>query len=295
MRGAWLGCLGLLAAPAMGATLVPVAPVAGASATTVYAINDDDVVAGSFIGADGIEHGFFGTIDGRYTTFDAGTGGTQARGISDDGFITGFSNSQSGDAGAQPIFERNPNGKIIGVKRAGEQLMGYAYGIENAKNRFVGAYWDPLKHQTVAFLGHKGAWLRDVTISAVHQASAARGVNSTGAIVGGYFMPPLHGFMLSGRTLATVDYPGAAATELEAVNDDGKAVGQWIDGHDRTHSFVLDTATSEFTDIAVRGAREVRAWSINAAGAVALDTDIGAFVWCAKKRVCAGFSSRASR
>lgn len=290
MRGALLGCLGLavLAAPAMGAVAIAVVPVAGSTATTVFAINDDNVVAGSFIGADGIEHAFFGMPDGNYTTFDAGDGGTEARGINDNGFVTGFSNAQSGDAGAQPIFERNPNGKIFGVKRSGEQLMGYAFGIESARNKFVGAYWDPAKHQSVAFLGQKGAWLRDVKISAVHQASAARGINSAGTIVGGYFMPPLHGFVLSDKTLATIDYPGAVATELEAINDNGKAAGQWIDGHGRTHSFVLDTATGSFADIKVKGAHQVQAWSINAAGAVAVATDIGPFVWCAKKSACPG-------
>jgi len=280
-----LACVSMSAGQA--AVLVPVTSVPNSKSTTVYGINSDNVLVGSFIGSDDIEHGFFGE-NGSYTTFDAGEGGTQARGISDDGLITGLSNSQSGDAGAQPIFERKTDGTILSVTRTGIDLAGSAQGFSNGDDRFAGTYWNPNIHHTVAFVGQNGKWRSDVTISDVHQASSARGMNSAGTVVGSYFRPPQHGFMVTNKVLTIVDYPvkRAVATELEGINDGGEAVGQWMDRAGRTHSFVLDTASNNFTAIKVKGATDVKAWGINAAGAVALETDIGAFIWCKQKSAC---------
>jgi hypothetical protein len=277
-----------LAAPAGAATLVPVAPVAGASQTNVFGVNDAAIVVGSFIDADGVERGYFGTIDGAYQTFDAGAGGTEARGIDNRGVITGMSNSQSGDSGSEPIFERKPNGKIVPVTRDGAQLYGAAQGLSNANDMFAGYYWDFALHQSVAFLGRRGQWRKDVKISEVHQASAARAVNSQGVVVGSYFRPPMRGFVRSGRELITVEYPSpdSQGTELEGVNDAGEATGQWTDSEGHAHSFLYDIATGAFTDIIVEGATEVQAFGINGAGAVAVSTDIGPFLWCRKKSAC---------
>ena len=63
---------------ASAAVLIPVPAVPNSTATTLFGINDDNVIAGSFIGSnDRIEHSFFGSLDGNYTTFDVGTGGSE--------------------------------------------------------------------------------------------------------------------------------------------------------------------------------------------------------------------------
>lgn len=290
---AFLGLL-VFVAPA-AAVLVPVPRVAGATSTAAYGINDDGVITGAFTGQDGQLHAFFGTLDGQYTAFDAGTGGTVARAIDDRGVIVGFSNAVSGDAGAQPIFERKPNGEILGVTRSGEQLMGFAFGIESGKDRFAGAYWDPAKHQTVAFRGRGGVWKDNVTVREVHQASAAHGINAQGVVVGAYFRPPMHGFVLHGRKLTTVDYPSprAVATELEAINDQGHATGQWVDRKGHTHAFLYDIATATFTDIRIKGAADVFAFGIDNNDNVAVDTADDAFVWCRTRAACPSSVRRA--
>ena len=122
-----LGFLAVLAGAvsASAAVLIPVPAVPNSSATTVFGINDNNVVAGSFIGAkDGLEHSFFGTLDGNYTTFDVGTGGSEARDINNQDVIVGFSNSQNGFTSDQPAFERKPNGMLLTV--AGKQLVAQA-------------------------------------------------------------------------------------------------------------------------------------------------------------------------
>lgn len=51
--------------------LVPLPKVPGSDNTYAIAINNNNVIAGRYVTADGLNHGFFGTLDGNYTTFDA--------------------------------------------------------------------------------------------------------------------------------------------------------------------------------------------------------------------------------
>jgi len=294
LLGALLVAAGVssVAAPPLGAAvLIPVPPAPGASTTTAYAINDDGVIAGSFIGAsDGIEHSFFGTLDGTYVVFDAGTGGSEARGIGNDGVITGFSNSQAGESNTEPMFERSVDGTISSVTRSGQPLYGLAQGLDNARDQFAGTYWDTHEFEGVAFLGRKAKWRHDVHIPVLHEASSAAGINSSGVIVGSFISPPepRHGYLASGHKFALLDYPSdnSVGTILEGINDRGGIVGQWIDTAGTTHSFLFDQFSNTFTDIKVRGASWVQAWGINSRGMVPVSTDIGSFIWCARKRDC---------
>ncbi len=293
LTGVMLGCLAGTAValpPARAAVLVPVTPVQGSSVTTAFAINDSDVIAGSFIGSnDGVEHAFFGTPDGNYTTFDAGSGGSEARGISNDGTITGISNSQDGNTSTEPIYERRPDGKFLNVTMSGQQLFGLAQGI-NGNDKFAGYYWNRVDGETQGFVGRKGVWKADVNVPARHQFAGALGINDSSVIVGYFSVPPLQGFVLNGKTLTIVNYPNvkAAGTILNGINNKGKVAGQWIDTSGNEHSFLYDTATAIFTDIKVKGATIVRAWAINSAGAIAVSTDIGSFIWCERAKQCPG-------
>lgn len=280
-----LGCLGAaaLVTSAAAATLVPVPDVPSSKKTTVYAINDYDVVAGSYIGQDGVEHAFFGTLDGNYTTFDGGAGGTQARGINNAGAISGFFNSQGGSTSDQTMFFRSPNGKLVGIGG----FSGRAQGLNNT-NHFAGTFWDFTDFEAVAFVGHRAKFQHEVKIPAVHQASDGEGINDNGDVVGSFFQPPNHGFIVSGGTLAVVDFPSpkSSGTSLEGINNNGQAVGQWFGLTSRPHSFLLDIPTNTFTKIEIPGARKVAAWAINNAGAVAVSTNIGSFIWCENDSAC---------
>lgn len=278
-----------LPVPAPAAVLIPVPAAPNSTITTAFAINDSYVIAGSYVGAnDGIEHSFFGTLDGNYTSFDVGTGGSEARGINNRGTITGFSNSQNGNTADEPAFERKPGGKILDIMISGQQLFGNPQGINNSRNKFAGTRWDQGEHEAVAFVGRKGQWTRDVRIPNVHQASTAGGINNLGVVVGSYFQPPTHGFIGSGKNLTVIDYPSQdnQGTTLEGINDNGLIVGQWLDSSGNTNSFLLDPGTNIFTDIVVSGASNVWASSINSSGAVALSSDAGSFIWCAKRSQC---------
>jgi opacity protein-like surface antigen len=274
-----------MCASAEAAVLVPVPAAPNSTATTAFGINDAFQISGSYIGKDdGIEHAFFGTLDGNYISFDAGDGGSEARAINNNGTIVGFSNSQNGITADQPIFERMPGGRLLVLNG----VFGRAQGIDNAKSRFAGTRWDFGEHEAVAFVGRRGQYRHDALIPQEHQASEANGINSDGVVVGDYFMPPTHGFIGTGSKMQIVDYPSskAAATMMEGINDAGQAVGQWQDNHGNTHSFVLEIATATFTDILVSGASNVFAWNINNQGGVVVSSNVGSFVWCKKARQC---------
>ncbi len=286
-RTALLSCVAAsaMSLSAQAAVLIPVPAAPNSTATTAFGINDSFQISGSYVGAeDGIEHAFFGALDGNYTSFDAGDGGSQARAINNNGYIVGYSNSQNGFTSDTPIFERLPSGKLLTVP----DVFGRAQGIDNAKNRFAGTRWDFNLHQAVAFKGMHGQFRKDVRIPEVHQASEANGINSDGVVVGDYFRPPTHGFVGSGNHMQIVDYPSdqSSGTVMEGINDVGQATGQWVDSSGNTHSFLLDIASNTFTDIAVTGATNVYAWNVNNAGAVAVSSDAGSFVWCKKKSAC---------
>src|SRR3569833_565403 len=139
LRTIFLGYMGIAVAvcsKANAAVYVPVIPVAGAQSgsTVVLGINDNNIIAGSYLTSDGVRHGFFGTLDGNYTTFDAGVTSTDARGIGNDGSITGDADDAQGNI--YP-FERLPNGTVKAITFHGQMFTsGLAQGF-NSKNYFV--------------------------------------------------------------------------------------------------------------------------------------------------------------
>src|SRR5579863_6973246 len=73
------------------------------------------------------------------------------------------------------------------------------------------------------------------------------GIDNAGDIVGFYFAGTYHGFLLSGNTYATINYPGQE-TFLNGIND----VGQMV-GYAHTLAFVYDLQTQSFTEVAYPG------------------------------------------
>ena len=113
--------------------LIPIAPVQGSTYTSVTGINDSNIIVGSYGTADGAQHGFFGSLDGQYTSFDAGRLWTQSGDINNAGYIVG--------ATVKGAFERYPDGSIHILKFEHAPLVGEAYGI-NGKGVFVGTGFD---------------------------------------------------------------------------------------------------------------------------------------------------------
>lgn len=301
MRNLWgasLACLGLAtlaAAPAYaaGAVLVPIVPYPDSSRTTGFSIDDNNILTGSYIAnSDGIEQGFFGTLDGTYSSFNVGNGGTQPRGSNNAGYIMGFSNSQSGDPNSDPAFERYPNGKVQYVRNGADKILGVVQGVNNGKNIFTGSYLNSSDSEPHGYIGVKGNYTADLKVKVKGNTGfAGRGINAHRDVVG-WFLDAngaQNGFILSGKKLTVVNYPDAseAITVMEGINDKGQAVGQWTDTGGIVHSFLLDIASSTFTEIDDPAAASfTQAWNVNNNGVVTISSDVAPSLWCATKKGC---------
>src|SRR5579871_6900640 len=109
-----------------------VVPVANSQSTNVFGVNDSGssgVITGSWTDPSAVEHGYVGPVSGSsYVTFDdpnAPGPGTEPRGINDNGYITGFSNSQNGSLSGDIPFERDPSGTITEIKKDGALLNAF--------------------------------------------------------------------------------------------------------------------------------------------------------------------------
>ena len=97
----------------------------------------------------------------------------------------------------------------------------------------------------------------------------AFGINTGGDVVGLYADSTgfAHGFLLSGGTYTTIDYPTSGLeTELYGVNDVGQIVGFTFGGQ---VGFEYDVASGTFTTISFPGSLATYPTSINNAGTIA--------------------------
>lgn len=297
-RHALLGLAGALlastAAPA--ATLIPVIPFPDSTNTVVFGITDDgSTITGSYVAnADGVTHGFIGTLDGTYTSFDfdASGNGTQPRAIAGDGTTTGFSNVSSGDHCAFIEWERDPGGTITQVSKNGSPLFGIAQGIDSSSMKFVA---DHCKSNgvIVGFEGRNAKFKDPYSTPFDSPYTGPRGLNRDGTVAGFYVDPNTFfqvGVITKSGVTSQVIYPDGTEqyTVLEGVNNDGAASGQWGDSGGIVHSFVLEADGSTFTSIDVPDATTfTQAWGINRKGLVAVsantDNGIVSYIYCPLK------------
>lgn len=258
------------------ATLIPVVPIAGSTVMSPFGINDANVLGGSYVGSDGIEHGFYGPLDGsNYTSFDLGRHefGTEPRAIGNDGSMTGFAPGSRYVTGQE--FFRNARGRIrpiTGGPGKRKFLDGLPQGMDD-KDVFVGDYTNSVGIRT-GYYGKRFKFQQDFDLAIQgYQQNSPRAITS-GGVVAGYFIDKdsgEHGFIVNNGTVSVIDFPGTgvADTVLEGINNSGIASGQWDDTGGGTHSFVLDSNTSTFTSIDTGdGATIQQAWGINSAGLV---------------------------
>jgi probable HAF family extracellular repeat protein len=108
------------------------------------------------------------------------------------------------------------------------------------------------KYATLAVPGSSESW--------------ATGINTAGLICGVYFdvSGNVHGFVKSGNSYTTLDYPGAiGGTYAEGINDSGEVVGLYSDGTTES-GFLYKSGT--MTNISFPGAVWTLADGINSSG-----------------------------
>src|SRR5436190_2171984 len=257
------------------ATYITVAPPAGAISISVFGINDNNIVVGSYTDSAGTQHGYYGPPDGsKYKTFDiSGVTGTQPRAIFNDKSITGLALADGFTFGEE--FYRSPTGDITIMKKRKLVFDGVAQG-GNDSGVYVGDYIDStgvrVGYEAIAGTFQSAVKLRNLTVTSTNP----RQINNLGVIAGSYIdsVGIQHGFVLTGRKAKSFDYPDAVGvTASEGINDAGLVSGLWTDSAGNRHGFLYNSTNGNFKQIGPdNGSTFQEAWGLNQKGLVAGDT-----------------------
>jgi len=277
----WIAPLVLLFPACAGAqTLTPVNPYPGSKSTVVFGINDNGVIVGSYMDFGDAEHGFFGPLNGAYTSFDVpGAPGTEAHSIDADGNIVGNVLPSAGSPAEQ--FFRSANGAYTIIKKDGMSISGTAQGM-TVKLHSVGDYTVPASGAVTGYLAVNGRYKSDITLNVDATRVSPRGIGRYGAIAG-YFIDSkgrAHGFIQDATGTQVVSADKSGTTSFQGINPFAQGectVGQF--GNRVTKSFIYNAKTQGFTAIDVPGAKWLEAWGMNRYYQVAVDTNIGDFIF----------------
>lgn len=297
MRRMPLGILGAVASlmvprPGFAGTFVPVPQFPGSSGTAAYSINTADVLTGTYTDQSGRAHGFVGTLDGQYVSFDYGKDtDTQGRYINDSGIVTGIA-FQRQSPWLELQFVRNPDGTTTRLTLNGKRKksVGSPGGLTD-DGQLAGQY--QVQHKDGGFgkpQSYTGTGTdysnRIVLPFKKVYGTYATGVNNNGDIVG-YYEPcgvcTVYGFVIRNGAATQVEYPdpNEQATELLAINDDGLATGQWTDIYGATYAFLFDIPNKRFEPLEVS-----RVYDISNGGLVAVLLNDGPYIYCLSDQNC---------
>jgi uncharacterized membrane protein len=284
------GTAGLLAfacSMAQAASLIPVpVPPDADHAGFVTGINDDNVIAGGYYTADGIEHAYFGPLSGGVATiWDRGTEWTEARGINNDGTVVGFYNSSDPNVVYGYQFERYTNGAVKPIKNGNAFIDGIVESI-NSKGIFIGESWDDTNDTVTAYEGKKAKYKEEIDPAVTGNSFRGRGINKAGDVVGYFTSTHAHGFLIHNGVTTQIDFPTARDTRLQSINDKGVMSGYWSPDGTIFHAFTYDPKKSLFSQVDVEGSSFTTGFGINKLGNLMINSDFGFFVFCPKTKNC---------
>ncbi len=231
-----------------------------------------------------------------FTTFDvpfaapfSGAVNTDADGINNLGQVVGdYANAADNIVHG---YLRDPNGEFTKIDVPPSLSQNSTYDFPPDLNNFgviVGRYrvfsGPNLGEHCYVLIGGDFIPIPDVTFPHTPFPNACRGINDivtpgqpVGQIVGDYRDSTFfhrHGFLLSGGTFSSIDFPGATNTTSRRINNQGQIVGHyWLD-NGPFHGFLLSGGV--FSAIDFPGAIETSAEDINNNGQIVgeyVDTD----------------------
>ena len=246
------------------------------TSTSILAINNAGYITGAINDSSGAGPAFIRDPLGTYTTFtDAGAFATTGRAINSANTITGYSTDSTQNLVTASEFQRTAGGTVTTLTNpiTSAPLNGIAQGI-NASGTIVGDYFfnsggHLYRHGYVL----NGGTFTDLSVGAAFTVrTLARGITDSGLIVGWTSSPGLiQGFVYSGGSFSLVNDPNAVnGTYLEGVNNNGLAVGEWVDAGSVLHPFVYNLLTTSFTDLTPPTGSNYDSFGINDQGEVVL-------------------------
>lgn len=276
------GVTAFSAQSASAATYAFIAPYgAPGTNTNVLAINNAGYMTGAIVNADTSGVGFIRDPLGNYTTFtDNGDFSTTGRAIDSSNNITGYSTDNTLNLRTDTQFERAAGGAITVLTNpnmGGANLHGIAQGI-NSAGAIVGDYFFVSSGHTYRH-GYilSGGALTDLSVSPISSMrTLARGITDSG-VVDGWTQDTttgvIQGFIYSGGTFSFVTDPSignTGVTYLEGINNNGLAVGQWVDAAANFHPFIYNILTNIFTELHPPTGISFQSFGINDLGEVVL-------------------------
>ena len=271
-------------------TLTAIAAPSGSNVAGVslIGINNAGWTTGTVRYNDGSGDGFLRAPDGTFSLFNAGYF-TQGRALSNANQIIGYSSVPGGDVTQNLEFSRDPaTGTITYLTNpsTGALLRGIAQGINDA-GAVVGDYRLTIGASPTlrrhGFLLAGGA-LTDISyLGSAITNIVARGINNAGTIVGFSSGTGEAYVRATDGTMSFFKHPSAldpdSLTILEAVNNNGMALGGYNNADGLGHAFSYDLMTGAFTDINIPGATSVQTFGLNDSGQFVVSSDVGSFIF----------------
>ena len=226
-RVAFLTLVIVLAAGTLASQTVPAqnfitVDYPGGTLNEVRQINNHGEMAGRYVDAEGVYHGFV-VQNGVLTPINfPGSLGTAVWGLNDNGDLVGRYADAKGITNHGFLFS---NGLFTTIDPPGTTLT-YAEGINNV-GQIVGFFTDT-KEQTHGFLLSAGVYsIIDFPGSILTNILK---VDNVGAMVGYYDDSDgnEHGFLLLDGKFTSFDYPGAFLTDGYGINNGGQIVGGYL-------------------------------------------------------------------
>jgi hypothetical protein len=271
--------------------------VPGAANTYADSINAEGAIAGSYNDANSVTHGFIRDKHGAITSFDVpGATATIASSINAEGVITGlYSNANGGWHG----FVRDKDGVITTFDPTDINSSNKTEPCcINDHGEITGTYSNPNWVTNGSIDLHGFIRDKDGTITIFDPTPYPAGlwftsplsINAEGVIVGGYTAAWVsHGFIRGKHDTITVfDVPGATATSLCCINDDGLIGGGYRTPNNVWYGLVRDK-DGVITSFDVPGAANISPSSMNSEGVIVgtyMDQSgsVHGFLWTARAR-----------
>lgn len=168
-------------------------------------------------------------------------------------------------------------GKVYKTVEPPGVLESYLQGI-NDKGAAVGGYCDTVPcnggSSQHGFLHSDGRYTKFDYPTAGYSI-APQGINNFGQVVGGYCpaascpggpLPSAYAFLLQNGTYTTLDFPGALATQANAINDSGSIVGFFMDSSTMLHAYLYQSGV--FTRLDFPNSQWTAALGIDNAGSI---------------------------
>ena len=212
--------------------------VTGSSQSTPVAINDKEVVTGSWLDNSGISHGFVRASDGTITSFDAAEEvNTQVLAINKDGLVAGYYFDFSGNESG---FIRAPDGTITSF--VVPNTVNTTPSTINGKGATTGYAYS---YQTEGYIGFLRAPTGKIKTFQVPKSAQTYGyaIDDAGDIAGAYVDGKgfFHGFMRSwDGKFVRYSIPDVDAISLipAGIDSSGDIAGSYASGDYVSHCFL---------------------------------------------------------